>query len=121
MRAFYPFDARALHSAAAYLRLEAARGALFYPAWEFFFRGFLLFGLRRSVGNGMAVCIQTIPSCLWHIGLPTGEILGAAVGGILLGILALRTRSILWPFLLHLLIGAGLDLMIVLSPNGGPR
>jgi uncharacterized protein len=121
MRAFYPFDTRAAGSASAFVQLEAARAALFYPAWEFFFRGFILFGLRRYVGDGMAVCIQTIPSCLWHIGLPAGEILGAVAGGILFGIIALRTRSILWPYLLHLMIGVGLDLMIVLSRYGGPR
>jgi uncharacterized protein len=119
MRAFYPFDASAGDSTGAFIRLEAARGVLFYPAWEFFFRGFLLFGLRRSLGDRIAICIQTIPSCLWHIGLPTGEILGAVAGGVLFGALALRTRSILWPFLLHLLIGVGLDLMIVLARNGG--
>src|SRR6185503_14008021 len=60
MRAFYPFDTRLLP-------MEAARGLFFYPAWEFFFRGFMLFGLRQRVGDWLAICIQTVPSCLWHI------------------------------------------------------
>jgi membrane protease YdiL (CAAX protease family) len=115
MRAFYPFDKSALHSWSAFLRLETSRALLFYPAWEFFFRGFMLFGLRRIVGGWNAVGIQTISSCLWHIGMPTGEILAAIPGGVLFGMMALRTRSIVWPLLLHVLVGIGLDLFIVIT------
>ncbi len=112
MRTFYPLDRAATHSVAAFVRLEVLRGLFFYTAWEFFFRGFMLFGLRKHMGDWMAICIQTIPSCLWHIGLPSGEIFGSIAGGILFGVLALRTRSIWWAFLLHFLIGIGLDLLI---------
>src|SRR3989304_3105187 len=49
MRAFYPFDKGAGDSLAAFLRLQIPRSALFYTAWEFFFRGFMLFGDRKSV------------------------------------------------------------------------
>jgi membrane protease YdiL (CAAX protease family) len=113
MRAFYPFDKAAGSSTLAFLKLEIPRGLLFYTAWEFFFRGFMLFGLRSYVGDWLAICIQTVPSCLWHIGMPTGEIFSSIAGGILFGILAIRTNSILWPLLLHYLIGAGLDFFIV--------
>jgi len=115
MRAVYPFDMDAGASWMAFLQFECMRGALFYTAWEFFFRGFMLFGLRKHVGDWLAICIQTIPSCLWHIGMPTGEIISSIAGGILFGLLAIRTRSILWPFLLHVLIGAGLDFFIVIT------
>jgi membrane protease YdiL (CAAX protease family) len=115
MRNFYPFDKGAGDSVFAFLKLELARGILFYTAWEFFFRGFMLFGLRKHVGDWLAICIQTIPSCLWHIGTPTGEIFSSIAGGILFGLLAIRTHSILWPFLLHYLIGVGLDLFIVVT------
>jgi membrane protease YdiL (CAAX protease family) len=115
MRSFYPFDKSAGGSIGLFLRLEILRGALFYTAWEFFFRGFLLFGLRKYFGDWGAICIQTIPSCLWHVGMPTGEIMASIAGGILFGILALRSRSILWVFLLHFLIGATTDFFIVMS------
>lgn len=115
IRAFYPFDKGAGDSVFAFLRLQVLRGLLFYSAWEFFFRGFMLFGLRNYFGDGMAICIQTIPSCLWHIGMPTGEIFSSFVAGILFGILAIRTRSILWVFLLHYFIGVVLDLFIVMT------
>lgn len=115
MRSFYPFDKSAGDSIYSFLRLEISRGLLFYTAWEFFFRGFLLFGLRKVYGDWTAILIQTIPSCLWHIGMPSGEILGSIAAGILFGILAIRTRSILWVFLLHLFIGVGTDLFIVIT------
>ncbi len=108
MRAFYPFSPHLVP-------VELARGVFFYTAWEFFFRGFMLFGLRKQVGDWLAICVQTIPSCLWHIGAPTGEIIASIPGGILFGLLAIRTRSIVWPWLLHYLIGVGLDLFIVVT------
>lgn len=113
MRNFYPFAREAGDSASDFLLLEIPRGVLFYTAWEFFFRGFMLFGLRPYVGDWLAICIQTIPSCLWHIGMPTGELLSSIAGGVLFGVMAIRTNSILWPFCLHYLIGIGLDLLIV--------
>lgn len=112
---FYPLDREAGASAIAFLRFELSRGILFYTAWEFFFRGFMLFGLRHHVGDWLAICIQTIPSCLWHIGMPSGEIISSIAGSILFGVLAVRTQSILWPFLLHYLIGIGLDYFIVIT------
>jgi membrane protease YdiL (CAAX protease family) len=114
MKEFYPFDKGAGNSVFAFLRLEIPRGLLYYSAWEFFFRGFMLFGLRKRMGDWLAICIQTLPSVLWHIGMPSGEIFASIFGGILFGILALRTRSILWPLLLHFLIGVGLDFFIVI-------
>ncbi len=119
IRGIYPLDRDALQSTEAFLRLELARGALFYPAWEFFFRGFILFSLRRRIGDRGAILAQTIPSCLWHIGLPSGELLAAIPAGIAFGWLALRTRSVLWPYLLHLGIGIILDLWICLLPPSG--
>jgi len=110
----YPFDKEAANSVFAFLRFEGLRGLLFYTVWEFFFRGFMLFGLRKHVGDWLAICIQTIPSCLWHIGLPAGEIFASIAAGFLFGIIALRTKSILWVFILHYLIGVILDLLVVL-------
>jgi membrane protease YdiL (CAAX protease family) len=116
MRAVFPFAPEAGHSPAAFLMLQIPRGLLYYTAWEFFFRGFMLFGLRRYVGDWLAICIQTMPQCLWHIGMPTGELLSSIAGGLLFGVVALRTRSIVWPMLLHFGMGITLDLLIVLRP-----
>jgi len=115
MREFYPFAPEAADSPATFAALELSRGLLFYTSWEFFFRGFMLFGLRRYVGDWLAICTQVIPQCLWHIGMPTGEIFSSIAGGVLFGVMALRTNSILWPLLLHWLIGVGLDVFIVVT------
>jgi membrane protease YdiL (CAAX protease family) len=115
IRAVFPFDKAAGDSVFAFLRFQLFRGLFFYSAWEFFFRGFVLFGLRKQLGDGIAICVQAIPSCLWHIGMPAQEIFSSLVAGILFGILVLRTRSILWVFLLHYLIGVILDLFIVIT------
>ncbi|HEY9166438.1 MAG TPA: CPBP family intramembrane glutamic endopeptidase [Candidatus Kryptonia bacterium] len=115
MRMAFPYDKSAGNSLHAFARFESLRGIFFYPAWEFFFWGFLLFGLRRSVGDNLAICIQTIPSCMWHIGGPGGELFASIAGGILFGMMALRTKSILWPFILHFLIGVTTDFFVVIS------
>ena len=86
---------------------------LYYLGWELFFRGFMLSGLRRNYGDIAAVLIQTIPSCLVHIGKPDAEIFASIVAGIIFGLAALRCRSI-WPvFLWHWGLGVFLDLFII--------
>jgi membrane protease YdiL (CAAX protease family) len=112
---YFPYDKSAGDSIFNFLRLQFFRGLLFYSSWEFFFRGFLLFSLRKYVGDWLAVCIQVIPSCLWHLGLPAGEIFSSIVAGILFGCLALRTRSVIWPFLLHYMVGIILDVFIIMT------
>jgi len=115
MIAFYPLDKEATTSIKAFVEYELLRAILFYTAWEFFFRGFMLFGLKKYVGNWLAICIQTIPSCLWHIGMPAGEIFASIFGGIMFGLIALKTKSIFYPLILHILIGLTLDLLIILQ------
>lgn len=92
---------------------ELAYVVFYYTAWEFFFRGFLLFGLKDRFGNMNAVLIQTISSSLVHIGKPEGEIIGSLIVGIIFGAIALRTRSIWYVFILHSAIGVLTDLFII--------
>lgn len=115
MRFSFPFDKAISESAFYFFRFQILRGLFFYIAWEFFFRGFMLFGLRKSFGDWPAICVQVIPSCLWHIGMPVGEIFSSLLAGFLFGIIAIRTRSIIWVFFMHYLIGVILDFFIVLS------
>lgn len=94
---------------------ELAYVAVFYTAWEFYFRGFLLFGLENELGAPNAVLIQTMASCLVHIGKPEGEILGSIPIGLLFGWCALRTRSIWYGWAVHASIGVLTDLFILRS------
>ncbi len=112
-RSYYPFAKSIKSSFGNFILFETLRGLLFYTAWEFFFRGYMLVGLKLTFGAWQSILIQTIPSCLWHIGTPDGEIFGSIAGGILFGIFVLQTRSLLWAFLLHWSIGFLLDFFIV--------
>ena len=114
LRDFYPFDKSAAHSLASFIHLELSRLILFYSGWEILFRGVLLFGMRKYVGDWFAILIQVIPSCLWHLGMPSSEIFSSIAAGVGFAMLALRTRSMLWPLLVHFLIGTGTDALIIL-------
>jgi membrane protease YdiL (CAAX protease family) len=81
--------------------------------WEFLFRGFLLFGLYRVVGPS-AIILQAVPFAMAHIGKPELETLSTIFGGILFGWLAWRSKSFLYPFLLHWLI----NIFVILTAMG---
>ncbi|MGA9531597.1 MAG: CPBP family intramembrane glutamic endopeptidase [Anaerolineales bacterium] len=68
--------------------------------WEFFFRGFLLFTLARLVGPN-AILLQAVPFALAHLGKPQVETLTTVFGGAYFGWIGWRTRSFVYPFLLH--------------------
>jgi len=86
---------------------------LYYAGWEIFFRGFMLFGLKDRFGETYSILIQTIPSCLVHIGKPDAEIFSSIIAGIAFGWVAVRCRSI-WPVLIsHWALGVCLDLFII--------
>ena len=86
-------------------------GMLLYMfAWEFIWRGFMLFGLEKKFG-GYAVLMQMIPFVILHNGKPFLETFGAIFGGIALGILALRTRSIYYCVLTHIGVMFSIDII----------
>lgn len=86
---------------------------LYYLPWEFFFRGFLLFGLKDRFGTTAAILIQTISSCLVHIGKPAPEILGSIPFGILFGIIAIRTKNLWIVVLIHAALGIFTDIFVI--------
>ena len=64
-------------------------------AVEFFFRGFCLFRIEKFAGL-YAIAIMVIPYGLLHIYKPLPEAIGSIGAGLILGYLAIKTRSI-WP------------------------
>jgi uncharacterized protein len=68
--------------------------------WEFFFRGWIMFGYARKFGPE-ALWLQAVPFALAHIGKPEVETLSTIFGGFAFGWVAWRTRSFLYPFLIH--------------------
>lgn len=86
-------------------------GMLIYMfAWEFIWRGFMLFGLEKRFGV-YAVLMQMIPFVILHNGKPFLETFGAIFGGIALGILALRTRSIYYCVATHIGVMFSIDVI----------
>ena len=69
-------------------------------AWEFFFRGWLMWALARKYGTD-AIWLQVIPFALMHVWKPEIEQLSTLVGGAFFGLLAWRTKSFVWGWLLH--------------------
>lgn len=68
--------------------------------WEFFFRGWILFAYLRRFGHD-ALWLQAVPFALAHIGKPDIETLSTIFGGFAFGWVAYRTKSFVWPFLIH--------------------
>lgn len=68
--------------------------------WEFFFRGFILFSYTRRFGAD-GLWLQAVPFALAHMGKPEVETLSTILGGFVFGWLAYRTRSFVYPFVLH--------------------
>ena len=79
-----------------------------FIAWEFFFRGFMLFAFMKDMGH-KAVLISTLVFAIAHFGKPESETLGAIIAGFILCAIALRNNSI-WPgVLLHWQIAMSMD------------
>jgi membrane protease YdiL (CAAX protease family) len=68
--------------------------------WEFFFRGFLLFGYARLFG-AHALWLHAVPFALAHLGKPALETYTTLFGGFLFGLVAWRAKSFVYPFLIH--------------------
>ncbi|MBI4337821.1 MAG: CPBP family intramembrane metalloprotease [Chloroflexi bacterium] len=85
--------------------LAASSAVLLAPlAEELFFRGFLLQGLLRPLGTWGAVGVSSLVFGISHGAL--GMVIPAALAGMLLGALFLRTRSIWAPIGAHALQNA---------------
>lgn len=80
-----------------------------FAAIEAFFRGILVLGLARRFGPA-SVFVAVVPYMMIHFTKPPAEAVASIVGGIVLGYLALRTRSIVWGIAVHIAVAATMDL-----------
>ena len=81
-----------------------------FVAVETFFRGFLVLGLAKRFGQA-SIFIATIPYLMIHFSKPPVEALAAIVGGIVMGYLAYRTKSVWWGIALHVSVAALMDFL----------
>ena len=115
----YPFYKLAHRSSRDLLLWELLYAAQFLSL-EFFFRGFLLQGLRKALGAN-AIFVMIVPDCMIHSGTPRPETFGAIIAGLILGTLAMRTRSIWGGVLIHVGVATTMDILALRGcpPIGG--
>jgi membrane protease YdiL (CAAX protease family) len=116
---YYPFYKLSSRSISDYLMWEAMYGAQFF-ALELFFRGFVLGALKRTLGSA-AIFAMAVPYCMIHYGKPYLETNGAIVAGIVLGSLAMRTRSIYAGFLVHITVAFSMDFLALWRRDALPH
>jgi membrane protease YdiL (CAAX protease family) len=109
----YPFYQYADRSWQDFLLWELTY-TLQFLSLEFFFRGFLVHGLKRRFGV-YAVLLSVVPYCMIHFGKPMPETLGAIFAGIALGILSLFTRSIWLGVAIHVSVAVAMDVFSLLA------
>ena len=115
---YYPFYKNASRSWAEFVGWEVLYAAQFFSL-EFFFRGYWLHACERSLGSG-AIFAMVVPYCMIHFGKPWLEALGAIIAGVVLGTLALRTRSIWSGFFIHVAVAVSMDVAALLQTRGLP-
>jgi membrane protease YdiL (CAAX protease family) len=115
-RRFYAdyIAARDPGGAAAYQWRDVGLGGLQMFAWEFLFRGFLLFALADLFGP-YAIWIQAVPFALAHFGKPEWETYSSIFGGILSGWIAYRVRSFYPSWLIHWALAVGVGWLLELG------
>ena len=111
LRAVYPLGT--VEARFAPFALHSFGYFLYYVGFEYYFRGFLLFGLKDRLGPIPANVLQAGIVTLAHLGKPGIELAAAFPASLLFGWLTLRTGSI-WPVLLiHWALGVTVDWMLV--------
>jgi len=88
--------------------------ALRYVSIELFFRGLLVIGLQKHLGRAALVPMVTLYA-FWHFGKPIPEAIGSVFAGYVLGVFALRTRSIFGGIIVHVGVAVAMDLAAYLQ------
>ena len=94
------------------LIIIAMFGCLYFIE-EFFFRGFLLFGLRDRFGE-FAIVLQAVPFTLFHLGKAPTEVLFSFFVGLLFGHIAFKSESFLPCLLMHWAMGTFMFILMSL-------
>jgi membrane protease YdiL (CAAX protease family) len=83
----------------------------YFVGWEFMFRGWMVNGLLTKFGRPGAVLIPVGAFAIMHLGKAEPEALGSIIAAVALAILALRTRSFWYGFLVHAAVAVWMDIL----------
>jgi hypothetical protein len=83
---------------------------------ELFFRGLLVIALLRFAGTD-AILPMAAFYCTIHFGKPLAECISSFFGGLILGVLAARTRSIFGGLIVHLGLAWAMELAGWIAQN----
>lgn len=81
-----------------------------FLAVEYFFRGFMVLGLKPALGRA-AILVMLAPYCMIHFHKPGLEALGAVGAGLVLGSLSYRTGTVVYGWFLHYAVALSMDLL----------
>ncbi len=113
LQATYPWAGAWVGRSLGTILLWALIYGLYYVAFEFFYRGFLQRIVADAWGAPQGIWVQTLAATLIHLGKPMTELLAALPASLLFGALALRSRSVLYSTIIHLVIGLSTDLFVL--------
>lgn len=116
---YYPFYKLASRSWFDFAMWEGIYWLQFF-CLELFFRGWIVGTLRKAMGAG-AIFVMAAPYCMIHYGKPYLEAHGAIVAGVVLGSLAMRTRSIYSGFLVHITVAFSMDFLALWHRGALPK
>jgi membrane protease YdiL (CAAX protease family) len=97
------------------LAINTLSWVMYLAAYEYFFRGFLLYPLTERFGSWPAILITTGLFSFSHLTKEPQEQAAAIPIGVFYGLTALLTGSILGPFLVHSFIAPTTDVLAILS------
>ena len=87
---------------------------------EFFFRGFILHGLKPAFGAN-AIFVMCVPYVMIHFSKPWLEVSTSILLGIILGVLAILSRSIWGGVIVHIGVALSMDLAALIHKGGLPQ
>lgn len=84
--------------------------ALQFITLEFFFRGFMVHGLKKKLGV-YAIFAMVVPYCMIHFQKPMPECIGSIIAGVVLGTLSYRYKSVILGACIHITVAITMDFL----------
>ncbi len=114
----YPLTKDVVFSWPVFALYELSYIVFYYIPYEFYFRGVLQLGLSKTKKKWQSILFVTILTTVLHITKPWTEIVAALIAGILFGILAEKTDSWVYVFIIHITAGVVTDTFCALGYLG---